>query len=115
MLELLGGRVLKPLLRDDIGVVRDHVDVRHAPNVVTVVNDSNLVVAEVPARLGGCELTERVQSHMILGIRREHVVFVGRQGPPPQGVSFRQRMRVSSIAAAQLKAAPSRSGASRFR
>ena len=115
MLELLGGRVLKPLPRDDIGVVHDHVGVRYAPGVVVVVNDSNLVVAEAPAHPGGCELTKHVQSYMILGVRREHVVLVGAAGPASPGRVVSPAHARVVLAAAQSKAAPSRSGVSRFR
>lgn len=84
-LELLGVGVLKAAPRDDVGVVHDHVGVRDMPGVVVVVDDGHLVVAEVLARPGNGELAEVVQPHVVLGVRREHVVLVGAAGPASPG------------------------------
>ena len=85
MLELLGVWVLKAPTRGDVGVVHDNVDVRDMPGVVVVVDDGHLVVAEVLARPGDGELAEVVQPHVVFGIWREHVVFVGAAGPASPG------------------------------
>lgn len=84
-LELLGVGVLEAPPRDDVGVVRDHVGMRDAPGVVVVADDGGLVVAEVLARPGDGELAEGVQAHVVLGVRREHVVLVGAAGPASPG------------------------------
>nr|WP_062530751.1 hypothetical protein [Olsenella sp. DNF00959] len=85
MLELLGVGVLKAASRGDVGVVHDHVGVRDAPGVVVVVDDGDLVVDEVLARPGDRELAEGVQPHVVLGVRREHVVLVGAAGSASPG------------------------------
>lgn len=84
-LELLGVGVLKATPRDDVGVVHDHVGMRDVPGVVVVVDDGHLMVAEVLARPGDGELAEGVQAHVVLGVRREHVVLVGAAGPASPG------------------------------
>ena len=85
VLELLGVGVLKAPPRDDVGVVHDHVGVRYVLGVVVVVDDGNLVIAEVLARPGDRNLAEGVQAHVVLGVRREHVVLVGAARPASPG------------------------------
>lgn len=95
VLELSGVGVLKAAPRDDVGVVHDHVGVRDVPDVVVVVDDGHLVVAEVLARLGDRELAEHVQPHAVFGVWREHIVLVGAARPAsPGGVISPVRARV---------------------
>ena len=71
----------------EVRVVHDDVRVRYAAVVVVVVDDGDLVVAEVLERPRARELAQRRQVDVVAGVRREHEVLERARGlTPPGGV-----------------------------
>lgn len=69
----------------EVGVVHDDVRVRYAAGVVVVVDDGDLVVAEVLERPRARELAQRSQVDVVAGVRREHEVLERARGLAPPG------------------------------